>query len=139
MNRWMIVLLAAGCGSLVPKTGETLDESIRSYNDGIRWARYEVAATHVPPAQRAQFIDGWDERSKDLRITDYELVKVDRHGDREARVEIKVEWYKDSEGRVHETRAQQTWEQHGKLWLLVDESRVRGEEMPGLSEPMAKD
>jgi hypothetical protein len=33
----------------------------------------------------------------------------------------------------------QTWEKHGKGWFLVDESRVRGTEMPGLPEPLATD
>jgi hypothetical protein len=33
----------------------------------------------------------------------------------------------------------QTWEKHGKGWLLVDERRLRGHEMPGLPEPLAKD
>ena len=29
----------------------------------------------------------------------------------------------------------QTWERHGKAWMMVDETRVRGAEMPGLPEP----
>jgi hypothetical protein len=66
-------------------------------------------------------------------------VKVVQKGEREARVEVKLEWYRDSEGTVRETRAMQTWERHGKLWLIVDEARVRGAEMPGLPEPMMKD
>ena len=47
-----------------------------------------------------------------------------------------MSWYKDSEGTLHETQAVQTWELHGKAWLMVDESRLRGAEMPGLHEPM---
>ena len=132
------VLFAAGCGAMA-HSGETLDDSVRAYNEGIRWSRFETAATHVPAAQRAQFVDDWDQRAKDLRITDYEVVKVEPKNDHEAKVEVKLEWYKDSEGTVHETRAQQTWERHGHLWLLVDEARLRGTEMPGLPEPMMKD
>lgn len=135
----LLVVASAGCGAMASQSGESLTDSIRSYNDGIRWSRFENAAIHIPPAQRSQFMDDWDQRSKDLKITDYEVVKVQPHGDREAKVEVKLEWYKDSEGTVHETRAEQTWERHGKLWLLVDEARVRGTEMPGLPEPMMKD
>jgi hypothetical protein len=124
---------------MTAQSGETLTDSVRSYNEGIRWARFETAATHVPAGQRAQFVDDWDQRAKDLRITDFEVVKVVQKGDREARVEVKVEWYRDSEGTVRETRAMQTWERHGKLWLMVDEARVRGAEMPGLPEPLMKD
>ena len=139
MRLAMIVVLAAGCGGMGPQNTETLTESVQAYNEGIRWSRFEVAATHIPPAQRAQFVDDWDQRSKDLRITDYEVVKVEPRGPAEARVEVKLEWYLDSEGKVRETRATQTWEKHGKLWLVVDESRVRGEKMPGLPEPLMKE
>jgi hypothetical protein len=48
---------------------------------------------------------------------------------------VKVSWYKDSEGTLRETQAMQTWERHGKTWLIVDEARLRGTEMPGLREP----
>jgi hypothetical protein len=37
-------------------------------------------------------------------------------------------------GIVHETHARQSWERKGKAWLIVDERRTRGEEMPGLAE-----
>jgi hypothetical protein len=63
------------------------------------------------------------------------LVRVDPRGTNEAKVHIKVSWYKASEGTVHETHALQTWERHGKSWWMVDEIRLRGAEMPGLSEP----
>ena len=135
----ILLVMAAGCGAAASQSGESLTDSVRSYNDGIRWGRFDNAAIHIPPAQRSQFVDDWDQRSKDLKVTDYEVVKVQPRGAREAKVEVKLEWYKDSEGLVHETRAQQTWERHGRLWLLVDEARVRGTEMPGLPEPMMKE
>ena len=135
----VIVSAGVGCGALVPKTTETLDESVRSYNEGVLWQRYANAAIHVPPKLRAQFVDDWDQRSKDLKITSYDVVKVENKGSKEAHVQIKLEWYKDSEGVVHETHAVQTWERRDKLWIIVDESRLRGTEMPGLPEPLMKD
>ena len=30
--------------------------------------------------------------------------------------------------------AVQTWEKHGKTWWVVEETRLRGREMPGLRE-----
>ena len=136
MKIFTIILLTA-CGAA--QQGETLSDSVRAYNDGVRWERYAVAAVHVPPAQRAQFVDDQDQRSKDVRITDTEVVKVDAKDSRVAKVEIKLEWYRASDNKVHETRSMQTWEHHGKLWLMVDEVRLRGDEMPGLSEPVARD
>jgi len=131
----LLVTMLAACGAV--QQPEQLTDAVRSYNDGVRWQRFEVAAVHVPPKQRSQFVDEADERSHDVKITDYDVVKVEERGPKEARVQIKMSWYKDSEGTLHETQAMQTWEKHGKGWLMVDETRVRGPEMPGLPEPLA--
>jgi hypothetical protein len=136
MRYWILVVLIA-CGGLAPREHETLAESVRNYNDGVRWGRFEVAAIHVPAKLRTTFVDEADARAKDIKITQYDVVAVDQRTDREAHVHIKLEWYKESEGTVHETHAMQTWERHGKDWLLVDEARLRGVEMPGLPEPLA--
>jgi len=139
MKTAILILALAGCGALAPRSGDTLGDSVRAYNDGVRWERFAVAAVHVPPAERSSFVDQADQRAHDLKITDYEVVKVDQQGSREAKVQVKLSWYKESEGTLHETQATQTWERHGKTWLLVDEARLRGTEMPGLPEPMMKD
>ncbi len=139
MRAILITVLMLGCGAAQVHTEEDLPDSIRQFNDGVRWGRYEVAASSIPPTQRAQFVDDMDERADDLKITDYDIVKVDPHGSREAHVQIKISWYKASEGTVHETHALQTWERQGKTWLMVEEKRLRGSEMPGLSESVMKD
>ena len=135
MKTLLIVSLLAGCGAM--QQPEPLTDAVRSYNDGVRWERFEIAAVHIPPKQRSQFVDDADERAHDIKVTYYDVVKVEPRGSKEARVQIKMSWYKESEGTLHETQAMQTWEKHGKGWLLVDEARVRGTEMPGLPEPLA--
>ncbi len=134
-----LLVIAALAACMPPQTGETLAESVRSYNDNVRWERYDNAASHLPASQRSTRLDEWDQRGKDLKITDYDIVKVDQKTSKEAKVQIKVSWYRESEGTVHETHALQTWERRGKNWIIVDESRVRGTEMPGLPEPLMKD
>jgi hypothetical protein len=123
----------AACGARAGGM-ETLAESIRSYNDGVRWERFAAAAVRVPRAERSQFVEEMDARAADLKITDYEVVKVDPRGAREARVQIKLSWYRTSEGTLRETHAMQTWERHGKAWVMVAEARMRGAAMPGMSE-----
>jgi uncharacterized protein YchJ len=139
MRAILISMLVIGCGAAQVRPENDLPESIRQFNEGVRWGRFEVAASSVPAAQRAQFVDEMDERANDLKITDYDIVKVDPRGNREAHVQVKLSWYKASEGTVHETHALQTWERHGKAWLMVDATRLRGSEMPGLSESVMKD
>jgi len=128
------LLVLAACGAR--PQAESLAESIRIYNEGVRWQRFANAAALVPPPERSKFVEEMDERAEDLRITEYDVVKVDREGDRLAKVQVKMSWYKDSEGTLRETHAVQTWERHGKTWLMVDEARMRGAEMPGLAEPV---
>lgn len=132
-----VTVLVAACGG-AQKNQETLSDSIRSYNDGMRWARYEIAASQIPPKERADFVDEMDERGDNLKITDYEVVKVDTRGPKEAKVQIKVSWYLDNIGTLRETHAVQLWERQGKVWLMVNETRLRGDEMPGLGEPVGE-
>jgi hypothetical protein len=139
MRALLITLVALGCGAPQVKSENDLSESIRQFNDGVRWERFAVAASSIPPKQRSQFVDEMDERADDVKITDYEVLNVDTHGPREARVQIKLSWYQPSRGTVHETHAVQTWERHGKVWWMVDETRLRGAEMPGLTEREMKD
>jgi hypothetical protein len=134
-----LLVLVAACGAPLLRSENDLSESIRQFNDGVRWERFALAASSIPPPQRSQFVDTMDERAGDLKITDYEVVNVDARGARAARVQIKLSWYKASEGTVHETHAIQTWERHGKVWWMVDEARLRGAEMPGLAESVVKD
>ena len=128
--------LALGCGAnTAAQSRENLADSIRMYNDGVRWERFTVAAALLPERARGRFADEMDQRAKDVKITDYEVVRVDTKNDREAKVQVKMAWYRDSEGKLLETHAVQTWERRGKSWLMVDEARLRGPEMPGLAEP----
>ena len=125
----LVVLSAAACGAA--PHGETLMDAVRTYNDGVRWSRFAAAARQVPARQREEFLDEREELAEDLRITDYEVVRVKEKGET-ADVQVKVTWYKDSEGTVRDTWAKQAWERRGKAWRIVGEARVRGAEMPGL-------
>ncbi len=127
---------ALGACGAVARNPDSLGDAIRSYNDGVRWGRFGVAATKIPPRERSQFIDDMDERADTVKITEYEIVDVASTSPREARVRLKMSWYSTDEGTLHETRAEQTWERHGKAWFMVGEERVRGTAMPGLPEPV---
>lgn len=124
-----LALCVAACGA-APK-GQTLMDAVRTYNDGVRWERFAAAASTVPAREREEFLDEREELAEDLRISDYEIVRVKDRGEA-ADVQIKLTWYKDSEGTVRKTWAKQAWERHGKAWRIVEESWVRGADMPGL-------
>jgi hypothetical protein len=123
-------LVLGGCAS-IPKA-EPLMDAVRTYNDGVRWERFTAAAAVVPPRERDAFLDEREELAEDLRITDYEVVRVSDKGGEAADVQVKLTWYKDSVGTVRETWARQRWERQGKSWRITGERQVRGDDMPGL-------
>lgn len=127
----VVLLSLAGCASM--QKSEDLMSAVTTYNDGVRWARYTVAASKLMPAERDSFLDERDQLAEDLRITDYEVIRVRAKASR-AIVQVKYTWFLDSRGIVHETHAVQDWERHGKVWIMADEHQLRGEEMPGLRE-----
>jgi len=133
MRAALLAILMLGCGGALHDQPD-LPETVRMFNEGVRWERFTAAAAALPPRDRSQFVDDMDQRSGEVKITDYEIVRVDPRGEREARVQIKLTWYNPSQNTVHETHAVQTWERHGKDWWMVDEVRLRGAEMPGLAE-----
>jgi len=127
----VVVSSVAACGGGL-RDQETIDDVVRSYNESVKWERFDRAAIRLPPKQRAQAVDDWDTRAKDVKITEWELVKIDPKNKKEMRAQIKLSWYKDSEQILRETHEVQTWEQHGKEWVLVEDKRLKGAEMPGL-------
>jgi hypothetical protein len=125
--------LAVGCAH-APRKGEDLAESVRTYHEGVRWQRFPAAASRIPTAQRDEFVEERDRLADDLQISDYEVVRVSARDEKRAEVQVKYTWYLDSEGVVRKTHAVEEWERHGKVWLMVDEHRLRGDPMPGLAD-----
>jgi hypothetical protein len=109
--------------------------AVRTYNEAVRWQRYPAAAAKLMPAERDDFLDERDALAEDLRITDYDVIRVrTAKSALRAAIQIKYTWFLDSRSIVHETHAVQDWELHGNVWIMADERRLRGEKMPGLPE-----
>jgi hypothetical protein len=122
----------AACASQQKKT-ESLKESSWHYQEGLRWARFEESAALVPAKDREAFLDEHDKLGDDLRIDDYDVVRIIyKSGSDEAQVQVKYKWHLDGVGLVKETVTDQRWKLHGNAWLLEDETKRRGEDMPGV-------
>lgn len=133
MKRALVLLvIMSGGGCAHAPRGESLMDAVRTYNEGVRWERFTAAAAAVPAPERDAFLDEREELAEDLRISDYEVVRVKDRGPDAAEVQVKLTWYQDSVGTVRETWARQRWERQGKSWRITGERRVRGDDMPGL-------
>ena len=131
------LLLWASCGGVQP--AEPLSDAVRAYNDALRWQRFDSAAARVTATDRDAFLDVRDQLHEDLRINNYEVIRVRFDGEESrARVHVKVTWHLDSQGIVHDTHTVQTWHREGSHWFLIRENHLRGEPMPGVEEGSAE-
>ncbi len=74
---WIVLVFGlAACGGSARERNESLTDDVRSFQDGVRWRRYEIAAEFVPPDRREKFLDGRDENDHDFRVDDYEIERV---------------------------------------------------------------
>ncbi len=127
---------ASACLSRAART-EDFMVSMRGYNDGVRWQRYAAAASAVPATERDAFLDERADLEEELRIDDWELLRVSYQGQHQQRAEVRVRytWHLDRVGLVNETTTVQSWERRGKHWVIAEEVRALGPEMPGVAEP----
>jgi len=128
--RWLAVIGLVACGGGMNRTEDLLTD-VRTFQEGIRWRKYEMSADYVPAAARERFLDQQDVIDKDLRIDDYELERIKVENDQtKARVTVKYTWHLDSVGTVHDTVVEERWERQGKVWRVVASEHKRGEDMP---------
>ena len=130
----LIAAVVVGCGG-GQKAQTQVMHSVRGYNDAMRWQRLPTAAGFIAPAEREAFLDEHEELAEELRIDYYEIARMKPSGGNRAEVQVKYTWHLDNVGVVNDTTTLQHWERHGKRWVLAEEHRVRGDEMPGVAEP----
>ncbi len=136
MVRTLVVVAAVvvGCGGGQQAQNQAM-HSVRGYNDALRWQRLPTAAGFIAAAEREAFLDEHEELEEELRIDYYEISRMRPIGKDRAEVQVKYTWHMDNVGVVKDTTTHQHWERHGKRWVMAEEHRVRGDEMPGVAEP----
>jgi hypothetical protein len=131
----IVVFSLGGCGG-GQKTTDDLLFDVRGYQEGLRWRKYEDSAARLAPSAREDFLDKRDELDDELRVDDYEIMRVKMTDEgKKATVQVKITWHMDRVGVVKDTVVEQGWERHKVGWILVGEKRKRGAEMPGVEEP----
>lgn len=137
MKRWLILALVAACSASAKGKHDDLDEHLRDFQEGLRWRNYDRAAAHVRQEEREKFLDAHEILDENLRIDDYEIERVTLGEDgRRATVRVRYVWHLDSEGRVHDTLVDESWEKQAKVWRIVGSSHRRGEPLPSTALPV---
>lgn len=133
---WLLLVWGlAGCSGGAGKQNEDLLENVRTFQEGIRWRKYDQAAEYLPSAARERFLDTHDDIDSDFRIDDYELERVKVTGEHtRATVQVKYTWHLESRGIVHDTVLEESWERQGKTWRMIAFHHKHGESMPAIFE-----
>jgi hypothetical protein len=142
MRRYALLLpfLLVACANQGAKHTENLLDASRGYEEGLRWGRYEDAAARRLPPDREAFLDDRDALAENLRIDDYEVIRVHvDHTHAHAHLTVKYTWHLDDEGVVRETVVEEDWVRKGADWFVEHDSKKRGDDMPGVGKEYAAD
>jgi hypothetical protein len=121
--------LGVGCAAGYVAPGEKLRRSVFSYNDAVRWQRYEAAAEHLPPERRQSYLQTQRDAGDSLRILEYELLEVQHNEeDKKALVTVKFRWTRMPSNRVETTTIRQTWSYgEDRQWAMTEKEEVEDE------------
>ena len=125
------VVGTAGCVTPAQRRRADLPRIARTYNNDLRWARYEVASTRMPKQEGQRFLKRASLLEDELEIADHEVVSVtfeDSSGEA-AQVVVRFEWYLKREPVVRRTYILQSWKFDDGAWQVKDQRRSRGERL----------
>jgi len=137
-----LALVLAGCAGSGYSTRDKITQAAREYNDGVRWQKWEQAASHIAKDERTRFLERHQAYEDELEIADYELVaididKSDKKKDK-ATARIDYTWTLKRQGLLQKTSTLQRWEEGSDGWVMCSEERLRGAALPLFDEPSAK-
>jgi hypothetical protein len=120
------LVLSWGCGE---NQREALGEALESYNDYLRWGRWNRAAAFLSRELRADFVTRAGGH-RDLKITDYQIGDLQLRGEDRAEALIQIEWYSLSGARLRRSVIRQTWLHREHRWRLQAQRQVGGDPFP---------
>lgn len=109
----------AACGSTKTRP-QQLRETVRVYNDNVRWKRFHAAARHIPQRQRDRWLHQAERAGKSMVIVDYEAIPV-TIGDERAVIAVDLAYYRMPGVVVERARRKQVWVYKSGDWRLESE------------------
>ena len=94
-----------------------------TYNQSLRWKRYNTAARFLAPDKRADFLEQYLSAEDDLHVQSVEVRSVntyERDGDKVADVVLIAEAYLLPSTVVKKTTIVQTWKHQNGGWELIE-------------------
>ena len=124
------LIVAASCAGHMTKK-DFLVMAIREFNDGIRWGKIDVAATHLPLPARKLLAERYGRVEDELEVMDYEIQRIDvAPGGKTALVRVDMSWSHKRRGPVDRTVLEQSWEEQNAGWWMTRQTRIKGTPLP---------
>ena len=116
-----------------------LRDTLRSFNQQVRWGLWPGAARHVDQKMRRDWLESRLAAAQGLKMTDVRLVNVSSDGprSREAKAVVTLTWYRTADMKVYQSHWLQTWEHTRNGWRLMKEDRQLKESVPIKKKPKA--
>jgi hypothetical protein len=116
---------------------DTLIREARTFNDDLRWARYEQLSASLPRDEAPLFLARANAIGDDLVMADFEVTSINfGPGSDTATVGVSLQWYNRRASIVRSTTIEQRWEMRSGRWLMTRQRRVRGDRFPLVLEPV---
>jgi hypothetical protein len=137
MKRLVLGLLLLACAvTPTQQREESLVREARSFNDDLRWQRYEQLHLSLPPGEAALLSARAAAMGDDLAMGDYEVTTIAfDHGSEAATVVVKFEWYSKRDPILRSSTLEQRWQLQGGRWVVTKQRRLRGDRFPLITEP----
>lgn len=141
MAGWLLVALAASlaaCGG-AQNRGDQLRDSVRGYNDALRWGRIERAAEWIPLAERPVFLASKRSAAGGLNVHDVEIRGVQTAPDgKAARVRVALTFSRAGDPRLETHVIDQLWRWSPQAgWMLHQRVRVQERAVEEAADPSA--
>jgi hypothetical protein len=132
-----VALLALACMTPTQRREDTLIREARTFNDDMRWARWDQLSGSLPRDEARLFLSRASAVGDDLVLADYEVTSINfAPGSEAATVGVNFQWYDRRLSIVHSTSLEQRWEFRDGRWLVAKQRRVRGDRFPLVAEPV---
>jgi hypothetical protein len=114
------LLFLAACGATGPTPQEVLDRTVFTYNQHLRWKRFDKASRFVSDKARKQFVELFEGSEDTLSIDDLEVKSVDPDGPTKMKVAVEARYYQLPSVTVQKRKWVQIWHRKGDEWWLEE-------------------
>lgn len=132
--RWLLAgLLLGGVLGCGPRDrGVDLKETVRAYNQRLRWNAFEQASMFVVAEERAAWLASRSGGSAGLQITDIQIIRLQKPDpvDKTVEVLVALTWYRMPDTTVRRATWAQVWREGPGGWQVVEERQVEDEPAP---------